>query len=170
MLQYNVHVSCHGKKIYFYLYPRQTFLRILCFTTKMRNKCAGKFRRGCSKYTLSRLYTWDTCIVRIFGDLAYYHNLSALRIYQEFPTQETIIIDLEFFLEFFKNKSAILNRGVGRSENPGVPISFGGHNLPPLSPGWDRVKWFAKIWGWHGTSGIPRDKYYPFYFKEFLQH
>ena len=23
-------------------------------------------------------------------------------------------------------------RAVGRSENPGVPVSFGGHNLPPL--------------------------------------
>ena len=24
------------------------------------------------------------------------------------------------------------NRAVGRSENPGVPVSFSGHNLPPL--------------------------------------
>ena len=24
------------------------------------------------------------------------------------------------------------SRAVGRSENPGVPILFGGHNLPPL--------------------------------------
>ena len=23
-------------------------------------------------------------------------------------------------------------RAVGRSENPGVPVLFGGHNLPPL--------------------------------------
>ena len=24
------------------------------------------------------------------------------------------------------------HRAVGRSENPGVPVLFGGHNLPPL--------------------------------------
>ena len=61
----------------FYLYPRQTFLRILCFTTKMRNKCAGKFRRGCSKYTrASCLY-----FVRIFGILSQsvcFKNLSRI--------------------------------------------------------------------------------------------
>ena len=27
---------------------------------------------------------------------------------------------------------ACLSRAVGRSENPVVPVSFGGHNLPPL--------------------------------------
>ena len=27
---------------------------------------------------------------------------------------------------------ALEDRAVGRSENPGVPVSFGGHNLPPL--------------------------------------
>ena len=26
----------------------------------------------------------------------------------------------------------MLCRAVGRSENPGVPVLFGGHNLPPL--------------------------------------
>ena len=26
----------------------------------------------------------------------------------------------------------LFNRAVGRSENPGVPVLFGGHNLPPL--------------------------------------
>ena len=52
-----MYMSVATGKNYFYLYPRQTFLRILCFTTKMRNKCAGKFRRGCSKYTLY------TCII-----------------------------------------------------------------------------------------------------------
>ena len=26
----------------------------------------------------------------------------------------------------------IRDRAVGRSENPGVPVLFGGHNLPPL--------------------------------------
>ena len=25
-----------------------------------------------------------------------------------------------------------ISRAVGRSENPGVPVLFGGHNLPPL--------------------------------------
>ena len=28
--------------------------------------------------------------------------------------------------------SDIIFRAVGRSENPGVPLLFGGHNLPPL--------------------------------------
>ena len=60
-------------------------------------------------------------------------------------------------MKFFKNKIVILNRAVGRSENQGVPLSFGGHILPPLPPGRDRVKWSPKIWGCHGTSGIPRD-------------
>ena len=27
---------------------------------------------------------------------------------------------------------SVLIRAVGRSENPGVPVVFGGHNLPPL--------------------------------------
>ena len=40
-------------------------------------------------------------------------------------------------------------RAVGRSENPGMPVLFGGHNLLP--PGCDRVIWSAKIWG------CPRD-------------
>ena len=26
----------------------------------------------------------------------------------------------------------LIPRAVGRSENPGVPVLFGGHNLPPL--------------------------------------
>ena len=26
----------------------------------------------------------------------------------------------------------IHNRAIGRSENPGVPVLFGGHNLPPF--------------------------------------
>ena len=45
-------------------------------------------------------------------------------------------------------------RAVGRSENLGVSVLFGGHLNPP---GWDRVNWSAKIWGCHGTPGIPRD-------------
>ena len=28
----------------------------------------------------------------------------------------------------------IVFRAVERSENPGVPVSFGGHNLPPCPP------------------------------------
>ena len=30
------------------------------------------------------------------------------------------------------SKCTILSRVVGRSENPGVQVLFGGHNLPPL--------------------------------------
>ena len=34
------------------------------------------------------------------------------------------------FLE--KKLCSFMTRAVGRSENPGVPVLFGGHNLPPL--------------------------------------
>ena len=46
-------------------------------------------------------------------------------------------------------------RAVGRSENPGVPVNLVGLICP--HPGWDRVNWFAKIWGCHGTPGTPGD-------------
>jgi len=41
-------------------------------------------------------------------------------------------------------------RAVGGSENLGVPVLYGGHNLPPLVE-IGRVNWSAKIWGlaWH---------------------
>ena len=45
-------------------------------------------------------------------------------------------------------------RAVRGSENPGVPVSFGGHNLFPLI---EKVNLSAKIWGCHGTHGTPRD-------------
>ena len=32
--------------------------------------------------------------------------------------------------------SVLLLRAVGRSENPGVPVLFGGHNLSPLVEVW----------------------------------
>ena len=39
-------------------------------------------------------------------------------------------------------KGTDISRTVGRSENPGVPVLFDGHNLPPL----DRVNRSARIW------------------------
>ena len=36
------------------------------------------------------------------------------------------------------------NRAVGRSENPVVPLSFGGHNLPPPQD-WEFFNWSEKI-------------------------
>ena len=37
------------------------------------------------------------------------------------------------FLKFCAGENAVVyNRAVGRSENPGVPVSFCGYNLPPL--------------------------------------
>ena len=32
----------------------------------------------------------------------------------------------------FNIQNLVICRAVGRSENLGVPVSFGGHNLPPL--------------------------------------
>ena len=49
-----------------------------------------------------------------------------------------------------------MDKAVGRSENPGVTVLFGGHNLPPPL-GLDRVNYSAKIWGCHGTPSTPRD-------------
>ena len=34
--------------------------------------------------------------------------------------------------ESLENQTTLDHRAVGRSENPGVPVLFGGHNLPPL--------------------------------------
>ena len=42
-------------------------------------------------------------------------------------------------------------RAVGRSENPGVPVLFDGHNLPPLVE--IGLTHLPKIWG----GGTPRD-------------
>ena len=39
----------------------------------------------------------------------------------------------------------------------GVPILFDGHNRIICPHGLDRVNFSAKIWGYHGTPGIPRD-------------
>ena len=39
------------------------------------------------------------------------------------------------------------NRAVGKSENPGGSSKVVGIICPP---GWDRVNWSAKIWGYHG--------------------
>ena len=35
-------------------------------------------------------------------------------------------------MEGVRSYNHMLIRAVGRSENPGVPVSFGGHNLPPI--------------------------------------
>ena len=40
-------------------------------------------------------------------------------------------------------------RAVGRSENPGVPVSFVGHNMSPLDD--IGLTDLPKIWGYHGT-------------------
>ena len=44
-------------------------------------------------------------------------------------------------------------RAVGRSENPGVPVLYGGHNLPPLVE--IRLTDLPKFGG--GTPDTPRD-------------
>ena len=46
-------------------------------------------------------------------------------------------------------------RAVGRSGNPGVPVFFGGHNLPPLIE--IGLTALPKSWGAIGTPGTPRD-------------
>ena len=40
-----------------------------------------------------------------------------------------ILLDVEFGYYLLYNYS--IYRAVGRSKNPGVPVLFGGHNLPP---------------------------------------
>ena len=48
-------------------------------------------------------------------------------------------------------------RAVGGSENSGVPVLFGGHNLPPLVEiGLTDLPKFGGAMG-HGTPGTPRD-------------
>ena len=49
----------------------------------------------------------------------------------------------------------IFNRAVGRSENPGVPVLFGEHNLPPMVE--IGLIDLRKYRGYHGTLRIPRD-------------
>ena len=39
---------------------------------------------------------------------------------------------VELFLDLHIPNIDLEFRAVGRSENPGVPVLFGGHNLPPL--------------------------------------
>ena len=51
--------------------------------------------------------------------------------------------------------SIITIRAVGRSENPGVPVLFGGHNLPPLVE--IGLTDLPKTGGATGTPGTPRD-------------
>jgi hypothetical protein len=42
-------------------------------------------------------------------------------------------------------------RAIGRSENLGVPVLFGGHNLPPLVEIWltDLIKYGGAMAPWH---------------------
>ena len=46
-------------------------------------------------------------------------------------------------------------RAVGRSENPGVPVLFGGHNLPPLVE--IGLTALPKSGGAMAPPGTPRD-------------
>ena len=43
-------------------------------------------------------------------------------------------------------------RAVGRSENPREPVVMWRAGIICPGPGWDRVNWSAKIWGWSGTN------------------
>jgi hypothetical protein len=42
-----------------------------------------------------------------------------------------VVIKKNLFTKKFLNKH-LSGRAVGRYEHPGVPVLFGGHNLPPL--------------------------------------
>ena len=42
------------------------------------------------------------------------------------------VIDCPKFAVANRHIFKVANRAVGRTENPGVPVLFGGHNLPPL--------------------------------------
>ena len=58
----------------------------------------------------------------------------------------------------FKSKSSrynVHNRAVGRSENPEVPVLFGGHNLSPFDIGLTDL---PKSWGIMAPLAPPRTK------------
>ena len=63
--------------------------------------------------------------------------------------------DLQFLANISENARAraLEDRAVGRSENPGVPVLYGGHNLPPLVEIelTDRVPWHP----WHPQGRHP---------------
>ena len=60
--------------------------------------------------------------------------------FKNWPLHCLIQISYFFIMEQWPVSEILkVSRAVGRSENPGVPILFGGHNLPPL------VNWCAKI-------------------------
>ena len=108
---YNVHVSCHGKKyISIYILVRlslEYYVLLRRWEINVRASLEGEVQ--------NILYT------RAY--LAYYQNLSALRIYiLRIPDTRNHYNQFGILSEFFKNKSAILNRAVGRSENPRVPV------------------------------------------------
>ena len=43
-----------------------------------------------------------------------------------------LVIDDNFVISMRMEVDCLLSRAVGRFENPGVPVLFGGHNLSPL--------------------------------------
>ena len=45
---------------------------------------------------------------------------------------ETKVLAMKVDFEHLSANELIMFRAVGRSENPDVPVSFGGHNLSPL--------------------------------------
>ena len=57
-------------------------------------------------------------------------------------------------IELLNNNQYVQCRAVGRSENPGVPALFGGHNLPPLveigltdlSKSGDAMAWYLNFY------------------------
>ena len=77
--------------------------------------------------------------------------ISHLRVYegqrQKIPS---IFSSLELDIVFKFRHLECIYRSVGRNENLGMPVTFGGH-LP--APSWYWVNWSAKIWGCHGTPG-----------------
>ena len=68
----------------------------------------------------------------------------------------------------FTVKQYVVSRAVGRSENPGVPVLFGGHNLPPLIE--IGLTDLTKSGGDMATPvpGIPRDDTPAMYFHQLM--
>ena len=66
-----------------------------------------------------------TCLLKVTSSLAFGKTWNLSQV-NKFLDPAMLSFSFELF-GFF----VLTHRAVGRSENPGVPVLFGGHNLPP---------------------------------------
>ena len=90
------------------------------------------FRNGSGKSSLLMAihYVLQPKTRKQIRDLKLFHEVTLDNTSSGFPSAEVeLVFNNEGIRWFF---SFLFNRAVGRSENPGVPILYGGHNLPPI--------------------------------------